>query len=84
MSERLLIIFRPGEGALVRMLGLIERRGYSVQTISMEARSDSASMVVDIGARDSERRSEVLARQLARLIDVISVSLVAPVRKSAA
>jgi acetolactate synthase II small subunit len=76
VSERLIVSFTPAEGALVRMLGLVERRGYSLRGVAMEERGDAASMTIDLEPRDASRRVEVVARQLDRLIDVNSVSVV--------
>ena len=35
MTERLTISFAPAEGAVLRMLGLVERRGYALRSVSM-------------------------------------------------
>jgi acetolactate synthase-1/3 small subunit/acetolactate synthase II small subunit len=78
VSERLMISFTPAEGAVVRMLGLVERRGYSLLGLAMEERADGASMTIDLEPRDASRRVEVVARQLDRLVDVNSVSVVTP------
>jgi acetolactate synthase-1/3 small subunit/acetolactate synthase II small subunit len=74
VTERLTINFTPAEGAVLRMLGLIERRGYLVRGISMREEAQGASLMVDVQPRDSGRRVDVMARQLGRLIDVNSVS----------
>ena len=76
MSERLIVSFTPAEGAVIRVLGLVERRGYSLRGLAMEERADCASMTIDLEARDASRRVEVVARQLDRLVDVNSVSIV--------
>jgi acetolactate synthase-1/3 small subunit/acetolactate synthase II small subunit len=76
VSERLVINFTPAEGAAIRMLGLVERRGYSLRGLSMEEQADGASMTIDLEPRDPSRRIEVVARQLDRLVDVNSVSIV--------
>lgn len=76
MSERLIISFTPAEGAVLRVLGLIERRGYSLRGLAMEEQPNGASMVIDLEPRDSSRRVDVIARQLDRLIEVNSVSIV--------
>lgn len=75
MSERLTINFTPTEGAVVRIVGLVERRGYVVRGLSMKERSDSAALVIDVDPRDAGRRVQVVAQQLGRLIEVSSVSL---------
>jgi len=76
VSERLVVSFTPTEGAVIRVLGLVERRGYSLRGLAMEERADCASMTIDLEARDASRRVEVVARQLDRLVDVNSVSIV--------
>lgn len=78
MTERLTIDFTPAEGALVRMLGLIERRGYQLRNVAMNDNGSSASLIVDVQPLDSGRRVEVVAQQLGRLIDVNNVTLATP------
>ena len=56
MSARLVVSFTPAEGAVVRMLGLVERRGYSLRSVAMEERADGASMTIHVEPRDSSRR----------------------------
>ena len=75
MTERLTVNFKPAEGAVIRVLGLIERRGYVVRGVAMQEQANDASLVVDVEPRDSGRRIEVVAQQLGRLVDVHSVSL---------
>ena len=70
-----MISFTPAEGAVVRMLGLVERRGYELRGLAMEELPNGASIVIDVEPRDSSRRVEVVARQLDRLVDVNSVSI---------
>ena len=84
MSERLTIFFTPAEGAVVRMLGLVERRGYELRSLSMSEEAGVASLVLDVEPRDSTRRVDVVARQLDRLIDVNSVSIVSSMQGSPA
>ena len=75
MTERLTIEFNPAEGAVLRMLGLIERRGYLLRAIAMNEQPKGASLVVDVEPRGVDRRVQVVAEQLRRLVDVNSVSL---------
>jgi acetolactate synthase regulatory subunit len=70
-----MISFTPAEGAVVRMLGLVERRGYALRGLAMEEQANGASIMIDIEPRDSSRRVEVVARQLDRLVDVNSISI---------
>ena len=72
---QLLISFKPAEGAVVRILGLIERRGFTLRDIQVCDQETDGSIVVDLCPRDGTRRLDVLARQLGRLINVESVAI---------
>ena len=84
MSERLVISFTPAEGAVIRMLGLVERRGYALRGLAMEEQANTASLVLDVEPRDPSRRVEVIARQLDRLVEVNNVSIVTGTQAAAA
>jgi acetolactate synthase II small subunit len=73
--QRLAIDFTPAEGAVIRVLGLVERRGFVVRRLAMSEQESGASLVIDLEPRDPSRRAEVVARQLGRLVDVNHVSI---------
>jgi acetolactate synthase regulatory subunit len=75
VSGRIDIVFTPEEGAVTRMLGLVERRGFALKAIAMAGASNPASLAMDVEARDPLRRLDVLARQLERLVEVRSVAI---------
>jgi acetolactate synthase II small subunit len=72
MSRRLEISLAPTEGALIRLLGTVERRGYSLDSLQVERTDDSMRVSMQV---DSDRDANVLCRQLERLFDVQSVHL---------
>jgi acetolactate synthase II small subunit len=72
--HRLAIDFTPAEGAVVRVLGLVERRGFVVRGVTMREQESGASLLLDLEPRDPGRRAEVVAQQLGRLVDVNHVS----------
>lgn len=75
MSGRIDIGFAMAEGAVLRMLGLVERRGFEVRGIAMaEERDGQGNLRLDVRPRDAGRRLEVIAGQLRRLHDVRHVS----------
>ena len=76
---QLQINFKPAEGAVIRILGLIERRGFILRDLAVRDEDADGSLVVDLQPRDPERRLDVLARQVGRLVDVKSVSIGTPV-----
>lgn len=73
MSCSLELALDRAEGALLRVLGTIERRGWDV--LAVNAASDAQAYTVSLtlgGSRDPE----ILCRQLQRLVDVQAVRLV--------
>ena len=73
MKGTFVVTFDPAEGAVLRMLGLVERRGFRVRGVNMTEDDSAASITIDVEARDAARRLDVVARQLGRLVDVQSV-----------
>lgn len=71
---QLVITFKPAEGAIVRILGLIERRGFVLRDLAVRDEVTDGSLTVELEPRDQARRFDVLARQVDRLVDVKSVS----------
>lgn len=78
MTERLTVNFTPAEGAVLRMLGMVERRGYALRGVNVTESGDGGVLVLDVEPRDAGRRINVVAQQLGRLVDVRSVSLAQP------
>jgi acetolactate synthase II small subunit len=76
VTMRLAINFTVAEGAVVRMLGLIERRGFAVTGLGMteHGAGETASMVVELAPRDAGRSLDTLDLQLRRLHGVSHVS----------
>ncbi len=75
MTARITVNLKLAEGCLVRVLGLIERRGYVVRGLSMKEQADCASLIIDVEPRDAARRVPVLTEQLVRLVEVNSVTV---------
>ncbi len=64
------------EGAIVRTLGLIERRGFTVTAIATRSDSGSESLVLRLEVASEGRPFDVLIRQILRLLDVRAALLV--------
>ena len=76
MNHTLRIQLRSCEGAVLRALGLMERRGYRLNTCTVgEACGDGRVLEVNV---TSERPGGLLKRQLERLHDVLWVDLEQP------
>lgn len=63
----------PREGALVRVLGLVERRGYAPVSVAF-ASGEDGDFELSLGVRGS-RPVELLVRQLSRLLEVKRVEV---------
>ena len=70
MRQRLHVTLRDAEGALQRLLGTAERRGFRVCAMHAEAGGDACEVALTLeGARDAA----LLVRQIQRLHEVRTV-----------
>ncbi|MGB0513286.1 MAG: ACT domain-containing protein [Wenzhouxiangellaceae bacterium] len=67
-SIRFELRLSASEGALIRALGLIQRRGFTVGAVDMRSRGEQLRVRLELAP--CERCPEVLARQILRLHDV--------------
>nr|WP_245198223.1 ACT domain-containing protein [Sphingomonas kaistensis] len=68
---------------MLRILGLIERRGYRIRELILAERpAHTSSLSILIEAHDAGRQPDTVARQLGNLFDVSSVTL-SPSQQSA-
>jgi len=73
MNHTLNITLSGAEGAVIRALGLIERRGFSLDSCSVgEIENNRRALEVSVS---STRPGDLLKRQLERLHDVYNVEL---------
>ena len=73
MNHTLHIQLSSVEGAVIRTLGLMERRGFSLNTCSV-SEPDGSGRAMEVTVT-STRSGDLLKRQLERLHDVFSVEL---------
>jgi len=75
MHYRLDLVLNVAEGALLRVLGLIERRGFVVQSVHAQ-RSEEPALCWQVQLIvSSTRSSETLQRQLEKNYDCQSVQM---------
>jgi acetolactate synthase-1/3 small subunit/acetolactate synthase II small subunit len=74
-SGRMFVEFTPCEGAIVRMIGLVERRGFIVRRVAMAEQpcGRRATLTFMAEGRDAGRSLDTLALQLGRLHGVSRV-----------
>jgi acetolactate synthase regulatory subunit len=73
MTFELLLTVRAAEGSLVRVFGLVGRRGWDVVAASVRPAADERMRHVELRVRGDGRGGEVIARQMAKLYDVVHV-----------
>jgi acetolactate synthase regulatory subunit len=71
---RIVVRVRRSEGDLERLIGTFRRRGWQVTALEARAVRDGSTMAVH-ATLEGERSPEVLARQVARLVEVESVHI---------
>lgn len=74
MSVHFQIRLRHNEGALLRTLGLIQRRGFNVGDLAL--RHEKCGQLLSLSLDGQGRCPDVLVRQIARLHDVDRVERV--------
>jgi acetolactate synthase regulatory subunit len=75
MTSHVVIDFAAAEGAVLRMLGLVERRGFRVRSIAMREEGEAGLLALDLQGEGPNRSLDVLALQLRRLHEVRNVSI---------
>ncbi|WP_329923871.1 ACT domain-containing protein [Stenotrophomonas geniculata] len=81
MQYRLDLVLHPAEGALLRVIGMAERRGFAPRAIS--GAISGAPVAADDGrwhlqlVVDGQRPAETLCRQIEKIYDCVSVQVTA-------
>jgi len=79
MKHILKVDFEAEEGALLRLLGVVQRRGFAVLSITMPESADLLNTAhLTLMPLQAYYRIEVLQRQIERLHEVRAVTLVTP------
>ncbi len=58
------------EGSLPRIIGLIERRGFHIDGMTMDGEGADRALAIHVRPYDATRRIDVLSRQIDRLYGV--------------
>jgi acetolactate synthase II small subunit len=76
MRYRLELVLTPAEGALTRVIGMAERRGFMPRAIEGTALTEDGRWRVRLEV-DGERPHETLRLQMLKLYDCVSVEITA-------
>lgn len=73
MIYQIEIKLRRVEGAIVRTLGLIERRGFAVNSVNTDEAACEGEMNIALTVESPGRSIDVLMKQIGKLYDVCAV-----------
>ena len=71
MQHRIFLTLHNVDGALVRALAMVERRGFSIRDVRASQEQDSISVALEVHSPD--RQVDNLCRQIRKLQDVMAV-----------
>lgn len=77
MKDTFLIQIDHAEGSLQRLIGLIERRGFHIDDMSVSVAGPYREVRIAVRERDAGRCTDVLGRQIDRLIGVRRIATAA-------
>ena len=76
MRYRLDLVLKPAEGALVRVIGMVERRGFAPRAISGRPDGSGGPWRLQLVV-DGQRPAETLRLQMQKIYDCESVEITA-------
>ena len=74
MTDTIQIQIDRADGSLQRLIGLVERRGFHIDGMSMADEGATRRIQLQVRGRDDGRCTEVLGRQIDRMIGATRVS----------
>ena len=75
MQYRLDLVLVPAEGALLRVIGMVERRGFTPRAVTGGQDADDGGRWHLRLVVDGDRPAETLRRQLDKVYDCVSVQI---------
>ncbi|MEP6908250.1 MAG: ACT domain-containing protein [Pseudoxanthomonas sp.] len=76
MRYRLDLVLKPAEGALTRVIGMAERRGFTPQSINGEPAAEDGRWRLQLVV-EGQRPPETLRLQMLKVYDCVSVEITA-------
>ena len=74
MRYRLDLVLKPAEGALTRVIGMAERRGFTPHSINGGSASEDGGWRLQLVV-DGQRPAETLRLQMLKVYDCVSVEI---------
>ena len=73
MKYTLRLSVQAAEGAIIRILGLVERRGFALARVDTTSPENNGHLDMELDVVSAGRSIDLLMRQLEKLFDVSSV-----------
>lgn len=80
MTDTLHIQIDHSDGSLQRLIGLVERRGFHIDGMTLSGEGAMRRLQMQVRGRDSGRSVEILGRQIDRMIGATRVASACPVQ----
>ncbi len=74
MSDTIHILIDRADGALQRLIGLVERRGFHIDAMDMASEGSALRIALTVRGRDAGRSITNLGQQIDRLVGARRVS----------
>ena len=74
MRYRLDLVLKPAEGALTRVIGMAERRGFTPHSIAGEPAAEDGRWRLQLVV-DGQRPAETLRLQMLKIYDCVSIEI---------
>jgi len=84
MTDTVHILIDRADGALQRLIGLVERRGFYIDAITMAPEGAALNIALTVRGRDTGRSIDNLGLQIDRLVGARRISNDAAFRSEAA
>lgn len=84
MTDTVHILIDRADGALQRLIGLVERRGFFIDAITMAPEGAALNIALTVRGRDAGRSIDNLGQQIDRLVGARRISNDAAFRSEAA
>lgn len=78
MNDTFILQIDRAQGSLQRLIGVVERRGFDIERMSVTESGAHREVRLRLNPRDAGRCADVLGRQIDRLIGVRRLSPAAP------
>ncbi|NLP41204.1 MAG: hypothetical protein GX348_03245 [Veillonellaceae bacterium] len=81
MSQSFTIILKDQPDTLVRLTGLLYRRGYLIENLVVQPAAEASNVLVNISIRNCKTANQLL-RQLDKLFNVVTAEVTPPAVQS--